>query len=81
MNCHNYGPKFEFVDGDYKVYKDDYGNYVTMHMIDRLVCSTHNEKLYVKDICDRFITKHWPAVEKLIKEEATAKEEAKHTRI
>lgn len=71
---HNYGPKYEFVDGDMEVYVDDYGNYATMKMIDRLVCSTHNERLYVKDICDRFIAKHMPAVEKIIEEKERMKE-------
>ena len=78
---HNYGPKYEFTDGDFKVYVDDYGNYATMRMLDRLVLSTHNERLYAKDICDRFINKHWPATEKLIKEEAELKEEVKRAEL
>lgn len=71
---HNYGPKYEFKDGDYTVYVDDYGNYATVKMIDRLVCSTHNERLYVKEICDRFITKHWPAVTKIMEDRELAQE-------
>lgn len=71
---HNYGPKFEFVDGDLKLYVDDYGNYTTLKMIDRLVCSTHNERLYVKSICDSFIAKHMPAVLTAIENESMEKE-------
>jgi len=55
---HNYGPKYQFSDGDLKLYVDDYGNYLTLRKDDKLVCSTHSDRLFIKSICEPFIELH-----------------------
>lgn len=65
---HNYGPKWEFIDGDTRIYVDDYGNYMTVRIGNRLVCSTHNEAIYIPDVCDEIIVKGYPVVEQIMAE-------------
>ena len=43
----NYGPKYRFTTDACEVYVDDYGNFMTVKVDGKLVCSTHNEKLFV----------------------------------
>lgn len=48
----NYGPKYQLsiTDDDGKSIKsfvDDYGHYSTVHIDNKLVMSTHNERLYI----------------------------------
>ncbi len=63
---HNYEPKWEFIDGDIRIYVDDYGNYMTVMDGKRLVCSTHNERIYIPDVCDEIIAKGYPAAEEIL---------------
>lgn len=65
---HNYGPKWEFIDGDTRIYVDDYGNYMTVTVGKRLVCSTHNERLYIPDVCDEIIAKGYPVADQIMSE-------------
>lgn len=44
---HNYGPKYSFEKDALKIYVDDYGGYMTVHLNGKLIVSTHNERLYV----------------------------------
>ena len=62
---HNWGPKYGFTDGDIRIYVDDYGNYMTVNDGKRLVCSTHNERVYIPAVCDEIIAKHFPAAEEI----------------
>lgn len=43
----SYGPKYEFTKDDVKIYVDNYGGYMTVYVGDKLVASTHNEKLFI----------------------------------
>ena len=36
-----YGPKYKFIDGDIAVYVDDFGGYMTTHVGDKKMLSTH----------------------------------------
>src|SRR4051812_42507792 len=66
---HNYGPKYEFKYEDVRIYVDNYGNYMTVHKGERLVVSTHNERLYVFGILEPLITVWYPEAEKKMQQE------------
>lgn len=36
-----YGPKYEYINGNIRVFVDDYGNYMDVHAEGKNVCSTH----------------------------------------
>jgi len=78
---HNYGPKYEFVDGDVRIYVDDYGNYMTITVGKRLVCSTHNERIYIPDVCDEIIAKGYPVAEEKLSKRKAEEEARKAERL
>jgi len=50
-----YGPKYEYINGNIRIYVDDYGNYMTVQVDGKDVCSTHP--------CDRlFVPGNWTAI-------------------
>ena len=52
----NYGPKYEFTWGEFRLYCDDYGNYLTLHNAQQQICSTHPcDRLYIPFLCDPFV--------------------------
>jgi len=67
-NLHaNYGPKYEFKQDNIRIYLDDYGHYLTIHDGDKLVVSTHNEKLYAPGEWEKIINNHEEAYNKELK--------------
>lgn len=71
----NWGPKWEFIDGDTRIYLDDYGNYVTVMVGGRLVCSTHNQSIYIPDVCDEIVAKGYPVAEEVLAKRKAEKEQ------
>lgn len=43
-----YGPKYKWVAGYITIFVDDYGNYMTVHVGDQLVASTHPTEQFIR---------------------------------
>lgn len=72
-----YGPKYEYIKDGVKVYIDDYGGYLTVHVDGKLVCSTHPcEQLFVFGQWFEELEADYPAAE-LEENRRTAEREQK----
>ena len=78
---HNYGPKYEYRDGDLVIYVDDYGGFMTVHKGGKLIVSTHNEKLYITGEWEEIIARLTPFATDQVTKRQTKGEEIERIKL
>lgn len=73
---HSYGPKYRWEKNNICIYVDDYGNYMTVHLGEKLICSTHNERLFAPG---DWLTEIHPYIDESIKMKEQKEKERKES--